>query len=165
MAIFSVMSGFLSLCVYLLIGFWFVVTIRFLYNRPFSYGGCYSMGGQSWALGQLPVGLASGPGAGLLMGSWVSGADSLEWGLQDSTWHHQCRQAPQMGPSSAFVPKGIPGGLLPLWEANIGKWFWPWLLKNYCLCLGTRVCEIWKAQSVSCSPSALPYSSPAGLQC
>ena len=34
-----------------------------------SCGGCCSLGGQSWALGQLPVGLASGTGAGLLMGS------------------------------------------------------------------------------------------------
>ena len=121
MAIFSVMFGFLSLCVCLLIGFWFVVTVRFLYNRP----------SLLWGL-MLPGWAELGPGAA----AWGTGFWDWRWPVdgQLSLWccqsrvrtpkqrlTSQCQQAPQMAPSGALVPKGIPSSLLPLWEASISK--------------------------------------------
>ena len=118
------------LCVCLLIGFWFVVTIRFIYNRPCLLWGLLLPG---WA--ELGPGAAA-CGTGFRDWRWpVDGQLSL-WCWQSRVrtpkqrLTSQCQQAPQMAPSGAFVPKGIPSSLLPLWEANISKRFWPRLLKN-----------------------------------
>lgn len=165
MTVFSVMFGFLSLCVCLLIGFWFVVTIRFLYNRPCLLWGLLLPGWAELGPGAAACGTGFWDWRWPVDGQLVCGADSLEWGLQNSAWHPSVSKLPRWLPLVLLFPRAFPVVSCLSGRLASASGSDPGVLKITAPALGLRVCEIWKAQSVSCSPSALPYSSPAGLQC
>ena len=165
MAICSVMFGFLPLCVYLLIGFWFAVTIRFICNRPCPLWGCYSMGGQSWPWG-------------CCLWDWLQGMVLACWWAVEclvlTVWREDSKIAdditsvskpPRRLPLMLLFPGGFPVVSCLSRRLRSASGSDPGSLKITASALGLRACEIWEAQSVSCSPSALPNSSPAGFRC